>query len=271
MAADKKIFLVTGVDDSPKPLDEVMLTQIPQHKGSNNGIGFDTCAYLAKDSSNNHVLVCSRSVDKGKKALADLEAQKPQGSLSLLQLDVSDPASIAAAAKAVECDYGKLDVLINNAGVVSFNPDTMANYHEAFNANFFGAVATTEAFLPLLRKSDTRRIIYVSSTLGSSTMRSDKSYFGYAVKGNSYRTSKAAMNMLAACNHEDLGEEGFKVHAVCPGFVVSNLTGETGRKERIERGAPSSETSASFILDVAKGSRDSDCGKFIDKNGVNPF
>lgn len=220
----------------------------------------------------------SRSLEKGKKALAEIQSQSPppKGTLSLLQLDVTDDATISAAVSAVEKEFGHLDVLINNAGIVSSASTLKAQLQETLATNTIGPAVVTEAFTPLLRKSTSpkgARLIYVTSGLGSITMRLDPKNSSYALDGAAYRISKAALNMLAACHHSVLGqgERGIKVWTFCPGYVITNLTGEQDRERRQKSGALPADTSAKSLLAVVEGERDADVGCFIHGAGKYPW
>lgn len=114
--------------------------------------------------------------------------------LTVLSYIVTDQASIKAAVSQISTDFGRLDVLINNAGIIVRNPNFLENLRTVFETNTFGPAVVTEAFLPLLEKSRDGRLVYVSSGLGSMTMRSDPSAPYYQLPGTTYRMSKAALN-----------------------------------------------------------------------------
>ena len=213
----------------------------------------------------------SRSLEKGEKALADLQGQNAPGSISLIQLDVTDENSISAAATKIAKDFGRLDVLINNAGIVSGATPLINQLREIFETNTFGPAVMTETFLPLLQKCKDARLIYVSSGLGSINMRGDPSLPHYKLDGTTYRMSKAALNMLMMCHHVEFMDKGIKVFAFDPGYVVTNLTGEADRENRIKRGAGDPADSAKAIVDIVNGSRDSDAGKFLHMDGLYPW
>ena len=168
-------------------------------------------------------------------------------------------------------DFGRLDVLINNAGIVSTDPDLEADLKSTLDTNAIGAAVTTYAFVPLLKKSKNPRVIHVSSGLGSIAGRTDPKNPYAAFNGLSYRMSKAAMNMLAAQNKHEFAPWGAKVWTMCPGYVVTNLTGEADRENRKNTGALSSETSAQFLHQIIRGERDADDGKFVHVGGVYPW
>jgi NAD(P)-dependent dehydrogenase (short-subunit alcohol dehydrogenase family) len=112
------------------------------------------------------------------------------------------------------------------------------------------------------------RIINVSSSLGSLAERAGPKSVGYDLPAEAYRMSKAALNMASVCMHVTYRDWGAKVWAYCPGYVVTNLTGEADRQRRAETGAESSETSAQGILEIVKGQRDAEVGLFVTRRGA---
>ncbi|KAJ7257952.1 putative short chain dehydrogenase/reductase [Mycena haematopus] len=237
--------------------------------GSSSGIGYETVLALAQASPDFHILLCTRSLDKGQKALDEMRSEHGdslKGTISVLQLEVTDVASIAAAKEYVESTFGgKLDVLISNAGIIVTKPcDTLTNLRETFETNVFGATLVTEAFEPLLKKAAKPLLVYVSSSQGSCTLRLDPEAPHREVRGDTYRMSKAAMNMLAACHKYNFAEWGCRVCSFNPGFCVTNLTGEKGREMRIKHGARSPKDPAMALVDIVLGKRDAD----IEKNGI---
>lgn len=233
--------------------------------GANAGIGYDTAYALAAASSNNHVIMGARNQAKGEKALKELQAHKPQGTLSLVILDVSKDDSIEAAAEKIKADFGRLDVLVNNAGIVTPDPITRESLRTAFDTNVFGVMLLTNAVTPLLKASKSPKIINVSSELGSITLKLDPTNPYHKMPGEVYRLTKAALNMLTACQHVTLQELGGTAWAFCPGYVITDLTGD--RENRKNQGAESSETSAQGILEIVEGKRDGEAGKFVTKYG----
>lgn len=223
---------------------------------------------LAEASSDFHILLGARTVEKGQKALDEIQSQHGsslKGSISVIQLEVTDQKSIEAAKEHVESTFGKLDVLINNAGIIVIRPcDTLTNLRETFETNTFGPMVITEVFEPLLKKSSSPRVVHVSSEQGSMTLRLDPTYKFAQVRGDTYRMSKAAMNMLAACQRYNFAEWGCKVCAFNPGFCVTNLTGEKGRAMRIQHGARPAKDAADALVEVVTGKRDAD----LEKSGI---
>ncbi|KAF2683895.1 short chain dehydrogenase [Lentithecium fluviatile CBS 122367] len=247
MASDKQVILVTG---------------------ASSGVGYDTAYALTATTPTNHVIMGVRNLAKGETCLAELQARKPKGILSLLELDVTSDKSVDAAAKKLEADFGRVDVLINNAGIAIKAPHaTRPDLRVIFETNVFGPTMLTLALKALLQRSSAPRVINVTSELGSIASRADPTSSSYAVGQNPYRMSKAALNMLTVCQQKELGEFGCKVWAFCPGFVVTNLTGEGDRQWRKDLGGESSETSAQGIVEIVEGKRDGEVGGFVTKYG----
>ncbi|MCJ1379609.1 hypothetical protein MMC17_002711 [Xylographa soralifera] len=228
--------------------------------GANGGIGLEVARQLLAQASN-HVLLGSRSIEKGEKAIQELQSQHPYGTVELVQVDVSSEASVAAAAKAVESEHGKLDALVNNAGIASSNGTAAEQMLACLHTNAVGAQLMGDYFAPLLRKSaGTPRIVNVTSGAGSIGKRLDRSHPTAALKAIPYRVSKAAMNMVAACQWDEFGEEGFKIFIYGPGFTESNLSAYN----KVEMGAKPTSEAAVPIVAMLNGERDEDDGKFVE-------
>ncbi|TKX19730.1 short-chain dehydrogenase-like protein 16 [Elsinoe australis] len=248
MAASKQIVLITG---------------------ANKGIGLELARQLLADS-NKHVLLGSRSVERGEAAVKELESQKQPGTVELLTLDVTKEDSINAAAEHVESQHGKLDVLVNNAGIYDPKGTFQQSMQESFLANATGTALMGDAFLSLLKKSSsTPRILNVSSGLGSVAMRLDsKSVMNSIPVAIQYRASKAAMNMISADQAVRFGEFGIKVFAYCPGFTVSTLHD----MNKAENGARATADSVAPMVKVLNGERDAEHGGFLhDPEGQYPW
>lgn len=240
-------------------------------QGANSGVGYATSKVLASASAKYHIILASRSLEKGKAASEAIQATGIKGKISIVQLDVTDESSIAAAAKQVKKDHGCLDVLVNNAGVSSKAQTLKGQLETTLNTNVIGAALVTEAFIPLLLKSSNPYLLYISSELGSLNLSSDPAHFDYRIDARVYRMSKAALNMLMVQDSKNLEEHGIKVFAVCPGLVESNLRGQ-GQQERSAGGkARSPEESGQTILRIIEGERETDVGKFVHKDGVYPW
>ena len=212
--------------------------------------------------------MASRSPEKGAAAAKEVQASSIKGKVSSIQLDVTDEASIAAAVKQVEKDHGRLDVLVNNAGIYSKAPTLKEQFETTFQANVTGVALVTEALLPLLLKSSHPYLIHVSSGLGSLSEAADPTNPVYGVDAPVYRASKAALDMLAIQDAKILGKQGVKVFAFCPGLVESNLRGTSEAERKAGGGAGDPMESGRTMLSIIDGSRDADVGKFVHKDGV---
>ncbi|KAI0453506.1 putative short chain dehydrogenase/reductase [Xylaria acuta] len=236
--------------------------------GANSGIGLETVKALATTSSDFHVLLGCRSAEKGNRALDEIRttlSDSMEGTVSVIQIDVCDQNSIVAAKEQIENQFGKLDILINNAGIIVYQQvDTMTSLRQTFETNVFGPLVVTETLEGLLRKSAKPYVIYVSSEQGSITERLNPEYKFRQIRGDHYRMSKAALNMLAGCHRYNFADWGCKVLAFNPGWCVSNLTGEKGREMRLKAGARDPKDPAIALVDVVLGKRDAD----IEKNGM---
>lgn len=247
-------------------------------QGGNSGIGFETVAALLKASANYHVIMAARSIEKAQKAVDEIKSlhgDALKGEVSLVRIDVTDIESVRAAQQDVESRFGRVDVLINNAGIiVTRECDTLTNLRETFETNAFGPAIVTEIFEPLLKKSSRPKIIYVSSGQGSMTLKLDPANPHRLIRGDFYRMSKSALNMLATSHRVHFADWGCRVTAFDPGFCVSNLTGPEGRKMRIKNGARDPAEPARELVRIIEGKRDADwdkCGMMDVDGGISPW
>lgn len=197
--------------------------------GANKGIGFEIARQLAQAGV--AVLVGARDAKRGKAAVAKLKASGLDA--QFVHLDLDDPATIAAAADTISQQHGRLDILVNNAGIVGEGDGvpsrtSLRAVRRVFETNFFGALAVTQAMLPLLRKSAAARIVNLSSALGSLAMNGDPSSPYYAAQLLGYNASKAALNMLTVQLSEEFRGTPHVVNSVSPGYVKTDLTGGNG-------------------------------------------
>ena len=173
--------------------------------------------------------------------------------------------------KQVEKEHGRLDVLVNNAGIYSQAGTLKGELEATFSTNVIGAAVVAEAFTPLLLKSSNPYLIHVSSALGSIGTATDQGRFEYNIDARAYRMSKAALNMLAMQDSKVLGKQGVRVFAFCPGLVVSNLRGKAEEQRSMGGKAGDPEESGRTVLHMIEGGRDADVGKFVHKDGVYPW
>ena len=194
--------------------------------GANRGIGREIARQLARRG--HYVLIGSRDPSAGEREAEQIAAEG--GHVSVIELDVADEESVARAARDAERDPGRLDVLVNNAGIYG-DPAGAADYdldraHEVIEVNVFGPWRLTQAALPLLRRSSHARIVNVSSGAG----QLDEMGGGRAA----YRVSKTALNALTRTLAAD--ERGILVNAVCPGWVRTDMGGGSAPRS-VEEGA----------------------------------
>ena len=228
--------------------------------GANKGLGFETARRLI--AAGHTVYLGSRDAGRGRAAAERLGAR-------LLLLDVTDDASVQAAAKAVEADGG-LDVLVNNAGMEGRGPGnsvvgaaelTAETMRETFETNVFGMVRVTHAFLPLLQRSAAPVVVNLSSGLASLTRVTDPGTPAYAYPGVAYPASKAAVNMLTVQYAKAF--PGIRINAVEPGYTATDLNGNTG-VQTVEQGAE-------IIVRMAQLGPDGPTGGYFDAEGPLPW
>jgi NAD(P)-dependent dehydrogenase (short-subunit alcohol dehydrogenase family) len=220
-----------------------MITKIALITGANKGIGFETARQLGSQGMT--VLIGARDEARGRQAedalrQADLDAR-------FVQLDVTDTTSIHNAAKWIEAEFGRLDVLVNNAGTASVarhgyppSQTSLDDMRAVYEINVFGVVAVTNAMLPLLLRAAAARIVNVSSEVGSVTSQSDPaSPLGQMPASAQYPSSKAALNMLTAMYAKELRDTPIKVNAANPGYTATDFNDHRGFRTAAEGAEPS--------------------------------
>jgi NAD(P)-dependent dehydrogenase (short-subunit alcohol dehydrogenase family) len=198
--------------------------------GANKGIGFETARQLG--AAGMTVLMGARDETRGREAEAALRGTG--AGLRYVELDVASEESVRKAAALIDAEYGRLDILVNNAAITgnaralpSGTPlDAM---REVFETNVFGVIAVTNAFLPLLRRSEAGRIVNVSSEVGSIGLHSDPGNPMASMPPSlPYTTSKTALNMVTAMYAKELADTPIKVNAANPGYTATDLNGRSG-------------------------------------------
>ncbi len=197
--------------------------------GGNKGIGLETGRQLGKLGF--AVLLGARDVPKGEAAAKLLRADGIDA--RAVKLDVTKADDIAAVARMVESKFGRLDVLVNNAGVMlekgwtqnTTSATDLEKLRATFDANVFGVVAVTNALLPMLRKAEAARIVNVSSILGSVSYQATPGSPTYGTKLLAYNASKAALNMFTIHLAHELRGTKIKVNSAHPGWVKTDLGG----------------------------------------------
>lgn len=231
MATDKKVAFITG---------------------GNRGIGLETARQLGKEGVK--VVIGSRDLAKGQAAAKQLHGEGAD--VEAVRFDIRQRADYQEAYRYFESHYGKLDILINNAGVMkeemggnnttSVAPSVL---RETFETNFFGVVELTQVLLPLLRKAPEGRIVNLSSILGSLTLHADPKSGIYNAKTLAYDASKAALNAFTIHLAHDLKDTKIKVNSAHPGWVKTEMGTDAAPME-IEDGA---KTSVQLALLPANG------------------
>lgn len=202
-----------------------------------------------------------------------------------MQIDIQDDKSIDDLFNEVKGTYGKLDVLINNAGT-QVDQQYMAGkmtmrevWSQSWDVNVVSTNFITHQFVPLLLSSDDPRIAFMASGTSSLTTSEGlslainksppKGWPKDAFSLPAYRSSKTGMNMMMREWHRTLKEDGVKIWCISPGFLATSLGGSAEAMKKMGGADPS--IGATFIKDVVEGARDIDVGKVINKDGIQPW
>jgi NAD(P)-dependent dehydrogenase (short-subunit alcohol dehydrogenase family) len=229
--------------------------------GANRGIGRATALRFAQAGF--HVIVAAR--DNAKLAPVVSAIQAAGGSAESLSLDVGSAASMAQAAKVLGAQHGKLDVLVNNAGIFLGYNDTAltakaSDIEQSINVNAMGPLLLTQALAPMLKAAGDAHVVNVSSAAGSmAEITNPDSIYG-ATEGAPYRLSKVMLNGVTAILAKTLRADGIKVNAMCPGWTKTDMGGE---------GAPNSpEQAAEVALRLATLPTNGATGGFFNAEGA---
>jgi NAD(P)-dependent dehydrogenase (short-subunit alcohol dehydrogenase family) len=231
--------------------------------GANKGIGYEIARGLGAKKI--QVLIGARDAARGQAAADKLKAEG--ASARFVKLDVTDRGTIQSAAEWIEKEFGRLDILINNAGIAEWGATPsgvdLAKVREVYETNFFGPIMLIQAMLPLLRKSKHGRIVNVSSSLGSLTLSSDLSspFADFLALG--YNTSKSALNSMTIQFAKELKDTPIKVNAICPGYCATDLNNHSGPR--------SAEQGAVAAIEYATIGEDGPTGGYFDENGRVPW
>ncbi len=225
--------------------------------GANRSIGLETAKQLSKKGM--FVYLGSRDLEKGRAVAKELNDSGYQN-IKAIAIDVTDADTIVAAKTIIESEQGKLDILINNAGISGSYPQTASETNitaiqKVFDTNFFGVISVTQTFLELLKKSDSPRISNITSGLGSLTLHSAPSWIYYDVKLAAYTTSKAALNAYTIVLAYELKDLPFKVNVIDPGYTATDFNHHNG--------PGTVEDAAAFIVKHTLGDENSPTGKFF--------
>jgi len=241
-----------------------MASRIVLVTGANDGIGFEITKQLAQKDGFK-VYVGARNAEKGQAAVNKIVQETKAKNVAFLPLEITDEASVAAAVKSVESADGRLDILINNAGIghmdkvpqqLPFNLD-ISLVRSCMDTNFFGTVSVSQAFTPLLKKSSLPVIVFLSTDMASTTHMSQQSMYHVVA----YNTSKAALNSYVVALARTFTEA--KINSVTPGYTATKLNGFSGTK--------SAADGAALIVKYALVDKDGPTCKFFDENGEYPW
>ncbi|MEW9527259.1 SDR family oxidoreductase [Microbispora sp. NPDC049125] len=232
--------------------------------GANKGIGFAVARALAADGMT--VLLAARDPGRGDEATAALRAEGLD--VHRLTLDVSEPGSVREAAERVETRFGRLDVLVNNAGISGGASQTpgaadLDTVLAVFDTNVFGVIRVTDAVLPLIRRSSQGRVVNVSSGVGSMGNMTDPAHYMSRLPALvGYPSSKAALNALTVQYAKELRPYGILVNAVAPGACDTDFTRDLGYD--LTRTAAEG---AGIVVQLATAGPDGPTGGFFDDDG----
>jgi NAD(P)-dependent dehydrogenase (short-subunit alcohol dehydrogenase family) len=243
MSGDPRICLVTGAE---------------------RGIGRAVAWALA--SMGHCLMLATRDADGAAKAQA--EFREAGFDATAFPMDIRRADEIAAVAARVEGDHGRLDVLVNNAGILvrsGLPPSRMdlADLRATLETNLLGSIAVLQGFVPLLKKGRSARVVNMSSGLGSISQCADPLYEYAPYKTMAYSVSKAALNSATVLFAEELRPFGIKVNAADPGHCATDFNNHTGKR--------SAEQGAAIAVKLATLPDDGPTGGFYDERGRVPW
>ncbi|KAM6517857.1 hypothetical protein FSOLCH5_006626 [Fusarium solani] len=260
--------------------------------GANTGIGLETVKALFRSPKAYHVLLGSRTPSNADKAIAQLKEEFPdvKSTVEPVQIDIADDESIRKLFEHVKSKYGKLDVLVNNAGA-SFDKTLDQDaadpaylrtlYNKTYDVNVSSTQVITTTFIPLLLAGSSPRLIFLTS--GLSTLEGcHKSLLTNLARdipsgwpkmdvrtATAYRSSRVALNMLMLSWYHLLKEDGVKVWCISPGFLATGLGGNPEMLKKAGAGDPS--IGGELVKKVIEGEKDGDVGKVVGQPGVQPW
>lgn len=235
--------------------------------GANKGLGKETVRQLAAHGF--AVALGSRDIARGRAAARELAGAAVAP--TPVRLDVTDPADVQGVADWLSAEYGRLDVLVNNAGTIvdqRAEHTTAVEMRHTYEVNVFGAVTVIQTMLPLLGASRAPRVVNVSSTTASMATTSGGTDFGGdADTRMAYSSSKAALNMLtvqyAKAFHKNDELSHIKINSATPGYTATDMTKHLGTRSVAE--------GARVIVDLATLPEDGPTGGFFNDEGMVPW
>ncbi|KAL7904608.1 NAD(P)-binding protein [Trichoderma velutinum] len=258
--------------------------------GANTGIGYEAIKAMLRSSTPFHIFVGARTVEKGQNAIATVTQEVPGSSSTLepVALELASDESIAKAFETINAKVDRIDTLVNNAGAAfdsrdfaSDVPNSREIFNKAYDVNVTGTHIVTATFVPLLIKSSSPRLIFITSGLSTLTAHSRSFYPPWAPKPEAgwpkqgvlanlgYKSSKTALNMVMLNWHWLLLHDGVKTFAISPGFLATNLGGVPEFLKAAGAGDPA--IGGEFIRKVTEGERDADAGKVLSKDGTQEW
>ncbi|KAI9708299.1 MAG: hypothetical protein M1820_004003 [Bogoriella megaspora] len=256
--------------------------------GANTGLGFQIIRALYGSNKTYNILLGGRSIDKAKQAVTAATQEFPSSpsKISAIQVDIEDDKSIETAFKEVQSQYGRLDVLLNNAGAQldqQYEAGKLSMremWNQSWNINTVGTQVITSTFVPLLLQSNNPRLLFITS--GTSTLAGadnqalfvnrspPKGWPKSSMQGvPAYRSSKTGMNMMMREWFRLLKDDGVKVWCISPGYLATGLGGSQEVNKSAGAGDPS--VAGQFVKDVVEGKRDGDVGKVILRDTVQAW
>lgn len=229
--------------------------------GANKGIGFEVAKQMAELGY--FVYLGCRNEQNGQEAISSLKKMNLEN-VELLQIDVSDLASVKKAATALASKIDALDILINNAAIAGGQPQTISAcdvsmLKDIFNTNYFGTIQTTQEMLPLLEKAKQPVIVNVSSELGSLAMQTSEGRNPNWNNFDAYASTKTALNTFTILLAHAFKNTKIRINSVTPGFTATDLNGFTGFKTAAQGAKP--------IVRLAVIGADGPSGKFFREEG----
>ncbi|KAF7562925.1 hypothetical protein G7046_g1182 [Stylonectria norvegica] len=253
--------------------------------GANTGLGFEAIKALFKSPKPYRIFLGSRSLAKADEAIKALHREIPEteSTVEAIQVDITDDDSINKAYETVAAKVDRIDALVNNAGA-AFEPffdkellNARQIYNKSYDVNVSGTHVLTAQFVPLLLKSSSPRLVFLTSGLstlsGAFTKLNPVAKVpiptGWPKEGVvanlSYRASKAGLNLVMLGWHGILKGDGVKTFAISPGFLATNLGGDSEFLKKAGAGEP--WLGGDLIKRVVEGERDADVGKVVQQNG----
>jgi len=231
--------------------------------GATRGIGLETVKQLSKRGL--FIYLGSRNLEKGETLVKEFGRNGFQN-IKAIEIDITNPVTIKSAKSIIEKEQGKLDILINNAGISGGFPQNASNtpieeIRKVFQVNFFGTIQVTQTFLELLGRSENPRISNITSGLGSLTLQNDPNWKFYNFKGASYGPSKTALNAYTISLAYELKDSQFKINVIDPGYTATDFNQH--------RGVLTVESAATFIIKHTLTDANAPTGKFFSNDIQN--